>query len=196
MTTVCVDGTGSTYQAWRRRLASDLTGNVLEIGAGRGENGGLLPPGTTWIAVEPDHRRAAAARTAARAISGGGVVLECSAEDVPLPDDSVDAVLATLVLCSVSDQHRALAEVRRVLRPGGRFRFLDHVASPRGTWTRRAQRIVTPWSVVFDHGCHPARDTEATLRAVGFAHLDIKRFSMPGPLGSRIEHIAGEARVA
>lgn len=195
MSTMAPDRT-TGYAAWRRRLAADLHGTVLELGAGDAANAAYLARDVHWVGVEPHPRRA----DAARAASAGSVrevdVLVCRAEGVPLPDRSVDAVLCTFSLCSVRDQAAALAEVRRLLRPGGVLRFLEHVASPRGTWTRRLEHLVAPFSVLLDHGCHPARDTEDAIRAAGFARVEVERFTVPGPLGTRIVHVAGEAEVA
>ncbi|HMM97333.1 class I SAM-dependent methyltransferase [Phycicoccus sp.] len=182
--------------AWRRRLTAGLAGTVVEIGAGTGGNLGHLDPTLRWVGVEPDRHRAALLRRAARERFRDAAVLRCGAEAVPVPDGSADAVLSTLALCSVRDQHRALHEVRRVLRPGGVLRLLEHVAAPRGTWTRLAQHVVAPCSVLLDHGCHPARDTEAALLGAGFVPVELERFRLPGALGTWVDHVAGEAEVA
>ncbi|MBM6402221.1 class I SAM-dependent methyltransferase [Phycicoccus sonneratiae] len=178
---------------WRQRLTTGLAGTVVEIGAGTGRNLGLLDPSVRWVGVEPDRRRAALLRHAARDRFRDATVLRCGAEALPLPDGTADAVLSTFALCSVRDQPRVLAEVRRVLRPGGGLRLLEHVAAPRGTWTRLAQRAVAPVSVLVDHGCHPARDTGAALAAAGFTADGLHRFRSPGPLGTWVDHVAGTA---
>ena len=184
------------YAGWRRRLAGDLHGRVLEIGAADAANTAYLPRDVTWVGVEPDRRRAAAARANAGTSLRHAEVLVTRAEALPLPDRSVDAVLCTFALCSVRDQAAVLAEVRRVLEPGGTLRFLEHVGSPPGTWTRRLERLVRPFSVLFDHGCDPTRDTAAAIERAGFDRVQLERFTVPGPLGTQVEHIAGEARVA
>jgi ubiquinone/menaquinone biosynthesis C-methylase UbiE len=92
----------------------------------------------------------------------------------------VDAVLAATVLCSVRDQDAALAEIRRVLRPGGRFVFFEHVAAPRGTWTRLLQRATAPFSRVFDHGCDPSRETWRSLERARFRDLRLGWFARGG----------------
>src|SRR6185295_4957831 len=94
-----------------------------------------------------------------------------TAERLPFPDQSADAVVASLVLCTVRDPAAALREVRRMLRPGGRFVFIEHVGGEPGSRTHRAQRLVKPlWRVLGD-GCHPDRDTEAAIREAGFARV-------------------------
>lgn len=168
------------YGDQKRRLLADLSGEVLEIGPGSGSNLRYLPAGVRWQGVEPNphmhpflRRRAAELGLPARVHLG-------HAEALPLPDGSVDAVICTLVLCSVRDQAAVLREVRRVLRPGGRFLFLEHVAAPRGTWLRFWQTLVAPaWSFC-GQGCRPDRETWVALEAAGFARLDCRRFRMDG----------------
>jgi ubiquinone/menaquinone biosynthesis C-methylase UbiE len=91
----------------------------------------------------------------------------------------------------VDDLDRALGETLRVLKPGGRFVFLEHVAAPRGTWLRRLQRLAHPvWRIVAD-GCHPDRETDAAIVAAGFVAVRLERFSLP--MGLVGPHIAGVA---
>jgi ubiquinone/menaquinone biosynthesis C-methylase UbiE len=159
---------------------------VLEIGAGDGENFGAFDPGVEWIGLEPDAKRRAELATRAREWRHSSDPLDARAESIPLPDHSIDAVVGTYVLCSVDDPAAALAEVRRVLVPGGRVIFVDHVVAPPGTLKRAVQRIATPISKRVCHGCHWDRDTERTLAEAGFVGGDIRRLrvrSMPfGPV--------------
>jgi ubiquinone/menaquinone biosynthesis C-methylase UbiE len=116
---------------------------------------------------------------------------EGSAERLPLEAASADAVIGTLVLCSVADVAAALREIRRVLKPGGRFVFIEHVVAPAGTWRWRLQRWVRPlWRVIAD-GCHPDRDTLSAIRAAGFARVEAEQFLAPAGLVA--PHIAGIA---
>jgi ubiquinone/menaquinone biosynthesis C-methylase UbiE len=152
----------------RARLAGPARGRVLELGAGPGLTFAHYGPGAREvIAVEPDPHMLRRAAPRARACGGRVTLLQAPAERLPLPDGHVDTVLACLVLCSVEDPAAALAEARRVLRPGGTLRLWEHVrsASPAGA---AAQRLVTPlWRRVAG-GCHPARDTLAAVEAAGF----------------------------
>jgi len=177
---------------WRRTLLGELRGTVLEIGAGSGANFADLSPDIRWIGLEPNSGLHQRLQRAAAAWGHRGGVVEGVAERIPLADRSVDAVLGTLVLCSVADQPRALAEVMRVLRPGGRFVFLEHVASAPGTWSRRVQALWAPISRLVD-GCDPSRETWRTIQQAGFDHLELERFAFRGPLGVEIPHIAGWA---
>ena len=169
-----------------REFVSRVRGRVLEIGAGDGENFGAFDPGVEWIGLEPDEKRRAELATRAREWKHASEPLDARAESIPLPDASVDAVVGTYVLCSVDDPAATLAEVRRVLVPGGRVIFVDHVIAPPGTLKRAVQRIATPISKRVCHGCHWDRDTERTLAEAGFVGGDIRRLrvrSMPfGPV--------------
>jgi ubiquinone/menaquinone biosynthesis C-methylase UbiE len=169
-----------------REFVSRVRGRVLEIGAGDGENFGAFDPGVEWIGLEPDEKRRAELATRAREWKHASEPLDARAESIPLPDASVDAVVGTYVLCSVDDPAATLAEVRRVLVPGGRVIFVDHVIAPPGTLKRAVQRVATPISTRVCHGCHWDRDTERTLADAGFVGGDIRRLkvrSMPfGPV--------------
>ena len=103
---------------------------VLEIGAGTGANLHHLPAGTRLYAVEPSLRMHERLRRRCAAAGVEVQILATGAEAIPLPNASVDEVICSLVLCTAQDPAQVLAEVRRVLRPGGRFRFVEHVASP------------------------------------------------------------------
>ncbi|WP_168209100.1 class I SAM-dependent methyltransferase [Agromyces intestinalis] len=158
-----------------REFVGRVRGRVLEIGAGDGENFGALHPDVTWIGLEPDADRRTELATRAREWRHEAAPIDGVAERIPLPDASVDAVVGTYVLCSVTDPAAALAEVRRVLVPGGRVVFVDHVVAPPRTVKRVVQRTATPLSVRFCHGCHWDRDTAANLAAAGFAGDDVRR---------------------
>jgi SAM-dependent methyltransferase len=165
--------------ARKRALLADLPPTVVEFGSGTGASLRYLPPGSRLIAIEPNvHMHAALRRHAERR----RVELEIhqeSAERTSLPDASVDVVICTLVLCTVPDPGAAIAEARRILRPGGRFIFIEHVrADPRPL--RRLQRIVAPpWRYVFE-GCELDRDTAGILATAGFADLRIDHFRLGG----------------
>jgi len=177
----------------KRTLLAPLAGTVLEIGPGGGNNLPFLRPGVRWIGVEPNpffHERLRA-RGARLGIDVD--VRAATAEALPAAERSVDAVVASLVLCSVRDPEATLREVRRVLRPGGRFVFVEHVAAPPGTGLRVVQRALGPVWGAFADGCHPDRDTGHLIEAAGFADVDLRRFKLPVPIMG--PHIAGVARV-
>jgi ubiquinone/menaquinone biosynthesis C-methylase UbiE len=169
-----------------REFVARARGRVLEIGAGDGENFGAFDPDVEWVGLEPDAKRRAELATRAREWRHASEPLDARAESIPLPDHSIDTVVGTYVLCSVTDQAATLAEVRRVLVPGGRVIFVDHVIAPPGTLKRAVQRIATPIAKRVCHGCHWDRDTEQALVAAGFIGGDVRRLrvrSMPfGPV--------------
>ncbi|WP_282692475.1 class I SAM-dependent methyltransferase [Streptomyces sp. CC208A] len=164
----------------RRRLLAGLTGEVIEIGAGNGLNFPHYPPGVTrLVAVEPEPNLRRLAQRAARDAPVPVEVESARAERLPFPDASFDAAVACLTLCSIAAPAAALAELHRVLRPGGQLRFFEHVQA--GTPViRGVQRALdaTVWPRLMG-GCHTGRDTQAALTAAGFTLTDVDRFDFP-----------------
>ena len=110
-----------------------------------------------------------------------------------LDDQSVDAVISSLLLCTVADPERVVGEIRRILRPGGRYAFLEHVAAPEGTRLRGIQHAVRrPWAWVFE-GCSCERDLAAVIGAAGFASVEIDRYRVRSPFVPANTQIAGRA---
>jgi SAM-dependent methyltransferase len=150
-------------------------GDVVELGPGVGANFSYVPPGSRLLAVEPNGAMHAelAGRAAARGIHLE--LIDAPAEALPLPDSSVDEVICSLVLCTVEDPSAAIAEVLRVLRPGGTFRFVEHVASHAASPRRWIQAaIAKPWSWIFE-GCRLCRDTAHLIEQAGFSRTEITR---------------------
>ncbi|MWB96991.1 class I SAM-dependent methyltransferase [Agromyces seonyuensis] len=180
----------------KRRVYADLPSDLVEIGPGAGANLRHVPPGTTLIALEPNPHMHPALRAAARRRGVRLRLHAVGAERTGLSDGSADAVISSLVLCSVADPAAALAEIRRILRPGGTFRFVEHVAAPPGTATRALQRALRrPWAWAFE-GCSCERDLEGLLRQAGFVLDDLERYRIRTPFVTFNTQIAGIARVA
>ena len=160
----------------KRRMIGTLSGHVVEIGAGAGANLKYYNTDVRLTVVEPNpfmrpHLLAEAERQN-RSLD----LLDQGTETIPLPDASVDAAVSTLVLCSVGDPARVLGEIARILKPGGRFVFIEHVASTPGSLRGRIQHAINPlWKIIGD-GCHLTRDTESALRAASFAAVDCDYF--------------------
>ena len=161
---------------WRRDLLSSLSGRVLEIGAGTGANVPLYPPAvTSLVLAEPDPHMLARLR---RRAPPHAELLSAPCDALPFPDASFDAVVSTLVLCSVPDPSRALSELRRVLRPGGTFVFLEHVAATDASSRLFWQRRIEPFWKRIAGNCHLTRPTGETIRDAGFAVEQETRESM------------------
>jgi ubiquinone/menaquinone biosynthesis C-methylase UbiE len=172
---------------------------VLELGAGTGSNLGHYPAAVERLVVsEPDPpMRARLGEAAARQAPPFPVeVSAASAGHLPFADASFDAVVATLVLCSVPDPAAALTEVRRVLRPDGMFVFIEHVAATdRPSRLRWQQRFEPVWKRVAG-GCHLTRDTEQLIRESGFTFDQLERASMRKAMPLVRPSIRGVARLA
>ncbi len=155
---------------WRRELLRDLKGAVLEVGAGTGANLPFYPASVARLVLaEPDaHMRAKLERRVARMDRPEIEVADASLERLPWANASFDAVVATLVFCSVEEPAQAFAEVHRVLVPGGAYVFLEHVAAEhdarRFAWQRRIEPLWRPIA----GGCHLTRRTADAIRAAGF----------------------------
>jgi ubiquinone/menaquinone biosynthesis C-methylase UbiE len=149
-------------------------GTVVEIGAGAGANIRYLPAGTHLIAIEPNLRMHERLRRRSQRAGIDLTIVASGAEAIPLDDASVDEVISSLTLCTVSGTEDALAEIQRVLKPGGRFRFVEHVVAPHRGVRRAVQRAIRrPWGWVFE-GCNPGKDTVALLQAAGFDSLEVE----------------------
>jgi SAM-dependent methyltransferase len=181
---------------YRRRLLDGLAGRIIEVGAGSGINFPFYPATVEHVlAVEPEPvLRAEAVKNAADAAVAVTVVDGVSGS-LPAQDETLDGAVASLVLCSVPDQSRALAELRRVLRRGGELRFYEHVLA-RHRLPAALQRLAdaTFWPRIAG-GCHLSRETGAEIERAGFTIERCERFAFtPGPPVPSIPHILGAAR--
>jgi SAM-dependent methyltransferase len=162
------------YGALKARLFGAVPATVVDLGAGSGANFRYFPPGTRVVAVEPSAHMHARLQRKARLHGLTLEIHEAGGEALALPDASVDLVCASLVLCTVPDPARVVAEVRRVLRPGGRFVTIEHVPAPRGSGTAALQRAIRrSWRYVFE-GCDLCNQTTPVLRAGGFRTVEIE----------------------
>jgi ubiquinone/menaquinone biosynthesis C-methylase UbiE len=177
----------------RHALVEGLRGRVVEIGAGTGASFRHYPPEVDeLVAVEPEPYLRREAERAARNASMRVETVAGDAGRLPLADSAFDAAVVSLVLCSVPDQPRALAEIRRVLKPGGELRFWEHVAAPKGSSRRAAQTAADlVWPRLFG-GCHTGRDTLQAIEAAGFTIERCRRFDLHR--GPTKPHVLGTAR--
>jgi ubiquinone/menaquinone biosynthesis C-methylase UbiE len=173
----------SLVSEYKSALFADVAGTVVEIGPGTGSNLRYLVPGRVrWTGIEPNlFMQPYLQREADRL----GLPIDLrigTANALPCAESSVDAVICTLVLCCVPSQEECLREVLRVLKPGGKFIFIEHVAASPGSRLRRIQNFVTPlWKRIGD-GCHPNRETWVQLERAGFAQLRYDRLEVPIPV--------------
>lgn len=157
-----------------RELIGRARGRVLELGAGRGENFGAFHPDITWQGLEPDAERRAELARRAREWGHHADPLDAVAERLPMEAASIDAVVATYVLCTVEDVAAAVAEARRVLVPGGQVLLVEHVLAPHSATMRGLQRVATPLTKRWCGGCHQDRDPLPALRAAGFTDVEVR----------------------
>ena len=163
--------------ARRRALVAGARGRVLEVGAGTGLNAAHYPPEVDLVLSEPDEAMAARLRRRVAALGRPAEVVVAGVDPLLFPDDSFDTVVSTLVLCTVPDQDAALREIARVLRPGGRLLFLEHVRSESPRWARWQDRLNAPWRAFAD-GCHCNRRTLDTLSRGPLALGPVERASL------------------
>jgi SAM-dependent methyltransferase len=177
----------------RRRLLAGLAGRVLEVGAGNGLNFPHYPATASEVlAIEPEPYLRRLALAAARQTPVPIQVVDGTAEALPADDGAVDAVVASLVLCTVPNLDQALAEVRRVLCPGGRLRFYDHVRAEDQRLARWQDRLERPWGWLVG-GCHPNRDTVAAITAAGLQVVQLDRFDLMAMPPLARPHVLGLA---
>lgn len=191
------DSSFEMYRERKEQLISPLRGRVVEIGPGTGVNLQFFDADVSWVGLEPNPAMHGHIHDKARVL---GLEVEIVTEPLGVDnvtDASVDAVVSTLVLCSVPSLPALLAEVLRVLKPGGTFVFLEHVVDRPWTLRRCVQKMLpfTPWRY-FSDGCDPGRDIAGAIRAAGFARVDCESYKQYGEgiinLVNR-PHIAGTA---
>jgi ubiquinone/menaquinone biosynthesis C-methylase UbiE len=161
--------------AHREVLLAAATGDVLEIGGGTGANLPFYNGGVRTLTItEPEKPMARRLADRIRDHKPEAMLLRAPAEDLPFNDDSFDVAVSTLVLCTVDDQPRALRELRRVLRPGGRLLFIEHIRSDDAKLARWQDRMM-PLNIRIGHGCHCNRRTLDAIRGAGFDITQVAR---------------------
>jgi SAM-dependent methyltransferase len=180
------------YGSRKRKLFTGLPAEVVEIGAGAGANMRYYKAGSRVVAIEPNPMMHPYLR---RSAGRHGVDLDIRAiqgEAIDLPNESAAAVVSTLVLCSVTDPQRVISEIRRILKPGGKFIFLEHVAAPEGSLLARWQQwLHRPWHYLSE-GCHLHRSSHRLVAEAGFRQVEMDCFNLDPALPFR-PHIFGTA---
>ena len=186
-----------TARAWRARVCGGASGEVLELGFGSGRNLAHYPQAVSRVlAVEPAEL---SWQRAQPRITAAGLPVErvsLDGADLPVPDASVDTVVSSWTLCTVPEVQRALGEARRVLRPGGALRFVEHSLAPDERTARRQRRIQPFWGPVAG-GCHVDRDIAALVAGAGFTvELSHAEFVGGGPAKPWLWFVCGVATPA
>jgi SAM-dependent methyltransferase len=179
---------------YRRATAGIATGDVLEIGGGSGANLRFFPDDARLTFLEPNPHMVRKLRRRAGKLNRDITVVQDVGEEMPFEDGSFDTVLTTLVLCTVRDPEAVVAEARRLLRPGGRFIFYEHVAA-RGRAGRALQTGLNPawkWATT---GCHLDRDIESAVRMAGFNEVAVEHFNIRFGTPIALPNVVGMATV-
>ncbi len=176
----------------RARLLAGARGAVLEVGGGTGANLAHYRDVDRVAVVEPDPYMRKKLGPKVVAASVPVEISASGAEALPFPGGCFDTAISTLVLCTVPDQALALGEIRRVLHPGGRLLFIEHVRAE-GAMARWQDRIEPLWGRLLG-GCHPNRDTVAAIEKAGFEIERFEAFYPPAPLSGLTPHVQGSAR--
>jgi ubiquinone/menaquinone biosynthesis C-methylase UbiE len=162
----------------KRKLLANAHGRVLEIGVGTGLSFAHYPQVEELVGVDPSEPMLRRARHRAAELARDVTLVEASAEALPFEDEAFDTVVSLAVLCTVDDPARVLREIRRVLRPGGRFVFLEHVRSSDETLAQWQDRLERPWGWIAG-GCHPNRRTLEAIEGAGFDVVELEREDLP-----------------
>lgn len=177
----------------KQRVFANVPREIVELGPGVGANFRYLPPCTRVLAIEPNPAMHGRLRARAARHEISLELHDVVGEHLDLPDASADMVVSSLVLCTVEDPARVLAEVLRVLRPGGRYAFVEHVSAGGRPVLRRIQRLVRrPWAWVFE-GCSCERNLSDVIASAGFASLDLEEYRIHSPILPFNTHVAGIA---
>lgn len=184
------------FRSLPERASPSGTLSLLELGCGTGANFTFYPPGCRVTCVDPNpnfEKFLIKSIAENQHVQFERFVVAAGENMRPVADGSMDAVVCTLVLCSVENQERILQEVRRVLRPGGAFYFLEHVAAEHSTWSYFWQQVLQPvWYLLFD-GCHLTRESWKAVERAGFSKVQLQRLQAPLSVALVRPHICGYA---
>jgi SAM-dependent methyltransferase len=181
------------YGGYKGKLLAGIEGVILEIGPGTDINLRYLPAGVRWVGIEPNTAFHDGLLQVAKEKGIAGSLAAGNAMQIPFEDESMDIVLCTLVLCSVANVEKALAEMKRVLKTNGKLFFIEHVAAPAHTYLRFIQNIFNPLNRLMADGCNCNRETWGYLQHAGFRQLELSHHKVKGTLTVHAPHIMGYA---
>lgn len=179
---IMADAEKKCLQDWRKSLLKNLSGKVLELGCGTGANLEFYPATIKHLVVaEPCRYMQQQLKTKlARYKHLDVAILDYDGSTIPMPNDTFDAVISTLVLCSVSNPLQTLSEIYRVLKPQAKLVFIEHIASVNNPKRFKWQKRLEPFWKIIGCGCHLTRHTEQTIIQAGFQLQEVTRESMRG----------------
>jgi ubiquinone/menaquinone biosynthesis C-methylase UbiE len=181
------------YGPYKKELFKNIQGLVVEIGPGTGVNFDYFPSHINWIGIELNEAFYEVLQQQAKQREIQPQILKGEPLHIPLPDNSADFFLSTLVLCSVHDPAKVIAEIKRVLKPGGKLIFIEHVAAPKQTGLRLLQNIFNPVNRIIADGCNCNRETWTFIQEAGFTELKLLHHQMKGAFKFFSPHIMGYA---
>ena len=181
------------YGEHKRNLFQNVSGQVVEIGPGTGVNFKYLPEGINWVGIEPNEAFHSVLKQKAEEKNIQARLLKGDASHIPLPDNDVDVVICTLVLCSVVDPAAAIAEMKRILKPGGKLIFIEHVAAREKTFLRTFQNTFNPVNQLMADGCNCNRETWTYIEQARFKQVELSHRKLKGALKIHSPHIMGFA---
>jgi ubiquinone/menaquinone biosynthesis C-methylase UbiE len=170
------------HKSRKTNLFEELKGKILEVGPGTGVNFPFMNGDNIhWIGCEPNPAMHPYLYDTAKKNSVEAKLINCTTEAISIADNSVDYVISSEVLCSVNNLNKSLSEIRRVLKPKGKFLFLEHVVDKHNIWRRAIQKFVpyTPWKY-FSDGCYPARDIGKAIQDTGFSTVHFEDYMQDG----------------
>jgi|SRR5215831_6701423 len=179
------------YGHYKEELFSGVRGSVVEIGPGSGVNFKYLSSSIEWIGIEPNEAFHKDLLKKAKQEGIKAQLLQGDVLHIPLPDNYADAIVCTLVLCSVTDTPKAIEEMKRVLKPGARLCFIEHVAAPKRTLLRLAQNVFNPMNRMIADGCNCNRETWTYFQQGRFKHLELSHHKLKGTLPFFSPHVIG-----
>ncbi len=181
------------YGTYKQTLFHDLKGTVVEIGPGTGINFNYLPSTITWLGIEPNGAFHQILLSQAKQNGIQATLLPGNGGQIPMADNSADGVICTLVLCTVPDPAAVIREIKRILKPGGKLLFIEHVAAPKKTSLRFIQDLLNPLNRLAGDGCNCNRETWSHIQQAGFTRVELSHHQLDGPLKFHAPHIVGFA---
>jgi len=181
------------YNAHKKDLFQGIEGTVVEIGPGTGINFPYFPSGSKWIGIEPNDAFHEGLMIKAKENGINASLVNGNATNIPLPDENADAVVCTLVLCSVDEPKLAISEMKRILKPGGKLFFIEHVGAVKESGLRKAQNVFNPINRLMADGCNCNRETWTSLNEGGFSDVHLTHLRVKGAMKLHSPHILGYA---